>query len=50
MEHTLDPSEKSGYLDEDFRLFHLRDQAQKNYSFHYHDFHKIIIFLAGKVS
>ncbi|HIY02188.1 MAG TPA: AraC family transcriptional regulator [Candidatus Blautia faecipullorum] len=50
MEHTLDPSEKSGYLDEDFRLFHLRDQAQKNYSFHYHDFHKIIIFLSGKVS
>lgn len=50
MEQTLDPSEKSGYLDEDFRLFHLRDQAQKNYSFHYHDFHKIIIFLSGKVS
>lgn len=50
MEQTLDPSEKSGYLDEAFRLFHLRDQAQKNYSFHYHDFHKIIIFLSGKVS
>lgn len=42
-------SEKTGYLKENFRLFHLRDQAQKNYAFHYHDFHKIIIFLSGKV-
>lgn len=43
-------SEKTGYLKENFRLFHLRDQVQKNYNYHYHDFHKIIIFLSGKVS
>ena len=36
--------EKRGYLLEDFRLFHLRSDGVEDVDFHYHDFHKIIIF------
>ena len=43
-------TEKTGYLKEDFRLFHLKDQIKKEYTYHYHDFHKIIIFLSGKAT
>lgn len=50
MEHIPYFSEKSGYLKENFRLFHLKDQTQNEYFYHYHDFHKILIFLSGKAS
>lgn len=43
-------TEKAGYLEEDFRLFHLKDQIKKEYVYHYHDFHKIIIFLSGSAT
>lgn len=41
---------KSGYLNEDFLLFHIKDKVNKEFDFHYHDFNKIIIFLSGKVT
>lgn len=41
---------KSGYLHSDYRLFHLKDTALRTFDFHYHDFHKILIFLGGNVS
>lgn len=43
-------TEKAGYLKENFRLFHLKDQVQKEYLYHYHDFHKIIVFVSGKAT
>lgn len=43
-------SSKRGYLNEDFQLFHLKDQTQQEFEFHYHDFSKIILFLSGKVT
>lgn len=42
--------QKTGYLDEDFKLFYITDQNQKSFDYHYHDFHKILIFLQGNVS
>ena len=42
--------QKSGYLHSDYRLFHLKDTALRTFDFHYHDFHKILIFLGGNVS
>ena len=39
--------EKRGYLHEDFRLFHLKDAMQEPMDWHYHTFHKIIVFLSG---
>ena len=43
-------SEKKGYLNEEFRLFHIKDQTGQEFSYHYHDFHKVVIFLCGKVT
>ena len=42
--------EKRGYLNCDFKLFHLTDIPAQEFEFHYHDFDKIIIFLSGQVS
>ena len=42
--------EKSGYLTEPFKIFHLRDEHKLDIDFHYHDFHKILIHLRGNVS
>ena len=47
---TNSPSTPQGYLLEDFRLFHLKDQISRTYSFHHHDFLKIMILLFGNVT
>ncbi|AWK52681.1 AraC family transcriptional regulator [Clostridium beijerinckii] len=47
--HDKDSSNKSGYLNKDFQLFHLKDKKNQDFEFHYHDFNKIIIFLSGQV-
>lgn len=39
--------EERGYLTENFRLFHLKDRPTQDIAWHYHTFHKIIVFLAG---
>lgn len=41
--------EKTGYLTGCFKLFHLTDKKAARYDFHYHDFHKILLFLSGDV-
>ena len=48
----LDRSEvgKRGYLNEDFRLFHLKDSRAQKLDYHYHEFDKLILVLGGKVS
>lgn len=45
----MDKYAKRGYLNSDFRLFHLVDNVKKEYEYHYHEFHKITIFIRGKV-
>lgn len=42
--------EKTGYLDSNFKIFHLKEDCMKTISFHFHDFHKILILLKGNVS
>ncbi len=48
----LDRSEvgKRGYLNEDFRLFHLKDSRAQKMEHHYHEFDKLILLLGGKVT
>ncbi len=41
---------KTGYLHNDFKIFHLADHGQIDVDFHFHDFHKILICLKGNVS
>ncbi len=40
--------EKTGYLYQHYKLFHLNDSVSKEYMYHYHDFDKIIFFINGK--
>ena len=50
MIYSSEPTEKSGYLNEEYRLFHIKDQTEREYHYHYHDFHKVIVFLSGKAA
>lgn len=40
---------KRGYLEDDFKFFHLKDKSNIQFEHHYHDFNKIIIFVLGDV-
>ncbi len=48
--HKSFKSRKLGYLKEDFRLFHIRDQRAMEFEYHHHDFHKIVVFISGRVT
>lgn len=41
---------REGYLNESFRLFHLRDTAGQERDFHFHEFDKLVILLSGRVN
>ena len=49
MDTIKETYEKRGYLKEGFRVFRLSDAALSPIPFHYHDFHKILVFLSGNV-
>ena len=42
--------EKKGYLDHDFRMFHLKDDGPLEIASHYHDFNKVLLFLSGNAA
>ncbi len=48
MDQQLAP--RRGYLNENFRLFCLADAHMKPVDWHYHNFHKLVFFLAGHAS
>ena len=37
----MEQYEKKGYLNSEFRLFHLTDQDTKEIDYHYHDFDRL---------
>lgn len=39
-----------GYLNEEFRLYHLKDNKAQEIEYHFHEFDKIVIFISGSVS
>lgn len=41
--------QKRGYLNSEFKLFHLTDIHTEDFEYHYHDFDKITIFIKGNV-
>ena len=45
----MDQYSKKGYLNSEFRLFHLTDKETREVEYHYHDFDKITIFIRGHV-
>lgn len=44
----MESYEKKGYLIQQFKVFRLKERLAK-IPFHYHDFHKIILFVSGKM-
>ena len=46
----VNTNEKRGFLNSDFRLFHIKGREEKKFSYHYHDFHKIVLCLSGQVT
>jgi len=41
---------KTGYLINNIGFFHLVDTEPKEFNLHYHDFHKVLIFISGNVN
>ena len=48
--NRISKKKQTGYLNQNFRLFHLKDKKSQEFEFHYHNFNKIIIFLSGNVT
>jgi AraC-like DNA-binding protein/quercetin dioxygenase-like cupin family protein len=48
--YKMNNFEKLGYLDNDFKIFHIVDRQRREFAFHYHDFNKIIIFIRGNIN
>ena len=40
---------REGYLNENYHYFHLRDTAGQERDFHFHEFDKLVLLLAGRV-
>ena len=55
MDNSFDSSlplgayEQKGYLDQDFKFFHIKNHEKLDIPYHYHDFHKLILILDGNV-
>lgn len=50
MEMLPPDADKRGYLLEDFRLFHLKESRAQRFSYHYHEFDKVVVFRSGQVT
>lgn len=46
----MDRARSRGYLNEDFRMFHIRDRRAAAFDYHFHSFDKAVIFLSGRVT
>ena len=42
--------EKMGYLHDEYRVFHIKDGKKRTFTFHYHDFYKVLLLVDGKVN
>lgn len=40
---------REGYLEENYRYFHLRDTAGQERDFHFHEFDKLVLLISGRV-
>jgi len=42
--------EKRGFLNENFKMFYLKDKKEYSFEYHFHDFLKVVIMLSGDVT
>ena len=45
-----DINNKVGYLNDNFKIFHIRDKKDIKFEYHHHDFSKIVILIDGDLS
>ena len=45
-----DIDNKVGYLNDNFKIFHLRDKKDIKFEYHHHDFSKIVILIEGDLT
>ena len=45
-----DINNKIGYLNDSFKIFHIRDKKDINFEYHHHDFSKIVILIDGDLT
>lgn len=46
----MEAYEQQGFLNSNFKIFHLKDTTLREFKFHYHAFHKLLILLKGNVA
>ena len=45
-----DINNKVGYLNDNFKIFHIRDKKDIKFEYHHHDFSKIVILIDGDLT
>lgn len=46
----MEQYEQKGFLNSNFRIFHLKDRGLREFTYHYHAFHKLLILIKGNVT
>lgn len=46
----MEQYEQKGFLNSNFKIFHLKDRKLREFSYHYHAFHKLLILIRGNVT
>jgi AraC-like DNA-binding protein len=46
---NIEQYEQKGYLNQDFKFFHIKNHESFDLPYHYHDFHKLILILGGNI-
>lgn len=46
---NIEQYEQKGYLNQDFKFFHIKNHEDFDIPYHYHDFHKIILIVSGDI-
>lgn len=49
MKKVINEELRKGYLNENYHYFHLSDKAGQELDFHFHEFDKLVLLIAGKV-
>ena len=46
----MEQYEQKGFLNSSFKIFHLKDRKLRDFTYHYHAFHKLLILIKGNVT
>ena len=46
----MEQYDQKGFLNSSFNIFHLKDRKLRDFTYHYHAFHKLLILIKGNVT